>query len=724
MDILQGLNQQQKQAVESVDGPLLILAGPGSGKTRVITHRIAYLIAMRGLSPYRILAVTFTNKAAREMRERLRTLMGSTGENVYAGTFHAFCSSVLRQEHDAANIDKSFVIYDQADQIDLMKRVLEIEGIDNKQFAPSFVLSTISSAKSRLIDSGTFGMQSTSYVDKTIHRAYVRYQELLSRHSSLDFDDLLLRTYFLFRDNKHILEKYQSRYQHLLVDEFQDTNLVQYAIAQQITEAHGNICVVGDPDQSIYSWRNADMGNILSFKDKYPTATVIRLEENYRSTKTIVEAAQSVITSNSRRIERDLHTENPNGKRVVVHESYNPEEEAEHLLKEVRRLRKDENYKLDDIAVMYRVNAQSRAIEEGCLKYGIPYQLIGGLRFYQRKEIKDIVSYLRVIHNPYDDVSLLRIINMPPRGIGTRTLDQLSYISQSRGIPMYTAIQMTSQEGTSQLEHSSITSRAIGALVRFLDMINELIRESDQKPPHEIIEMLMDKTGYLTHINLDKEHQRDRLDNILELKSTALEFQQSLPQENLSTFLESIALVSDIDSIDEKKESIKLITLHQAKGLEFPVVFMVGLEEGMIPHFRSLDDLGQIEEERRLFYVGMTRAMQRLYLTRVFRRNFRGGMGIGDPSRFLSDIPLHLTARLANPFEAAVLPVGKRNSIEDENYINVTHELFIAGEKVNHTIFGEGIVVSCKNPEIVIAFKGDAGIKRLMLGIAPLEKVT
>jgi len=723
MDILQGLNQQQKQAVETVDGPLLIVAGPGSGKTRVITHRIAYLIAVCGLSPYRILAVTFTNKAAREMRERLRTLMGLTGENVNAGTFHAFCSSVLRQEYDTAKIDRSFVIYDQGDQIDLMKRVLEIEGIETKQFAPRFVLSAISSAKSQLIDAELFGEQSTSYVDKIIHRAYLRYQELLTRHSALDFDDLLLRTYLLFRDNKHVLEKYQSRYLHLLVDEFQDTNLVQYSIAQQITEAHKNICVVGDPDQSIYSWRNADMGNILSFRDTYPNATIIRLEENYRSTKTILAAAQSVITANSQRIERDLHTENPTGKRVVIHESYNPEEEAQHLLREVDRLRKEDHYKLDDIAVMYRVNAQSRAVEEGCLKYGIPYQLIGGLRFYQRKEIKDIICYLRVIQNPYDDISLLRIINLPTRGIGQRTLDQLVYISQSKGVPIYTAIQMACQEATSPPGYPLFTSRSIGSMTKFLDIINELIKEAEHNSPYDIIEMVLDRTGFRAYINLDNEQGGDRLDNLLELQSTAFEFQYTSPQESLSAFLESVALVSDIDSIDEKKESIKLITLHQAKGLEFPVVFMIGLEEGMIPHFRSLDDPEQIEEERRLFYVGMTRAMQRLYLTRAFRRSFRGGTEPGDPSRFLADVPQDLTSGLTNPFEHAILPTTRESGFDDERAVNMTHESFVAGEKVSHTSFGEGIVVSYTPPEITIAFKGEAGIKRLLLNIAPLEKI-
>ena len=726
-DILEDLNQQQREAVEVVEGPLLILAGPGSGKTRVITHRVAYLVGTWGVSPYRIVAVTFTNKAARELRERLERLMGPRGRNINAGTFHSFCASMLRREGEHIGLDRSFVIYDQEDQLALLKRAMEMEEIDHQRFSPNAVLSAISSAKSQLIDAETYGMGRSTPLEGIIHRAYQRYQELLHRNNAVDFDDLLLRTYFLFRDNPSVLEKYQSRFVHLLIDEFQDTNVVQYALARQLAGKHRNICVVGDPDQSIYSWRNADIRNILSFQRDYPEARMVTLEENYRSTQTILEAAHGVIASNRQRMERALRTQNQRGKPVIVGEAYNPEEEAQQVLREVERLREQEGYNLGDCAVMYRVNAQSRAMEEGCLRYGIPYKLIGGLRFYQRKEVKDIIAYLRVVHNPYDEVSLLRIINVPTRGIGQRTIDHLIQMSQSQGIPLYAAMQLVAQDAQEQTQASGLPPRTARTVAGFLGLINGLMQQATGLPVSELIDTALESTGYRAYLMEDGQQGRDRLENVQELRSTALEFQQMDPEERLSAFLEGVTLVSDIDTLEESKDAITLITLHQAKGLEFPVVFIVGMEDGILPHIRSMDDPSQMEEERRLFYVGMTRARERLYMTRAFRRGFRGGGGPSVPSRFLKDIPQHLISSLGADGRQEVSAVRQGTSAGVARRPPAASAPLKAGERVRHSRFGEGIVVSCvpsgEDHEVTVAFKGDSGIKRLLLSFAPLEKV-
>ena len=739
-NLLKDLNPAQRDAVESVDGPLLILAGPGSGKTRVITHRIAYMIRSLGVSPRSVAAVTFTNKAAREMRERLFGRsehdpaspllpgMWPYRHEFTVSTFHALCAQILRREALHAGLESTFVIYDQEDQLDAVKQAMEILEIDPKRVSNRSVLSAISAAKSSLVGPEAFAAARSTFADGIVSNVYGQYQALLHRNNAVDFDDLLFRTYLLFRDNAQVLDKYRSRYEYLLIDEFQDTNVAQYAIAKQLAGKHSNICVVGDPDQAIYSWRNADIRNILSFQRDYPDTKTVTLGENYRSTSTILDAATGVISANNRRIERPLTTSNGRGDPVLVGEAYTPEEEAQQALGEIQRLTKDAGYKLADCAVMYRINAQSRALEDGCLRRNIPYRLIGGVRFYQRREVKDVIAYLRVMQNPYDDVSLLRIINVPPRGIGQRTVEQLVHDARVQGIPVYAAAQLMAEE--QELAGRNRGSRTGRSVPRFLYVINALIESAGSLPVEELIDAIMERTGYRSHLREEGDQGQERLENIAELRATAREFQPMEPSERLAAFLEGAALVSDVDSLEEGEDAITLITLHQAKGLEFPVVFIVGLEEGMLPHIRSFDDPDQMEEERRLFYVGMTRAKERLYLTRSFRRDFRGSSGASRPSRFLSDVPQNLVSSLsmAGRRSAAVTPLGARRSTGGSEAADLPGEPPLrAGERVRHARFGDGIVVSCvpsgTDHEVTVAFKGSSGIKRLLYSYASLEMV-
>ncbi|MDE2860287.1 MAG: UvrD-helicase domain-containing protein [Chloroflexota bacterium] len=740
-DLLAGLNEAQREAVEAVDGPLLILAGPGSGKTRVITHRIAYMIRSLDVSPRSVAAVTFTNKAAREMRERLFGRsehdpaspllpgMWNYRHEFTVSTFHALCAQILRREALHAGLESTFVIYDQEDQLEAVKQAMEIQEIDPKRFSPRSVLNAISAAKSSLIEPEAFAAARSTFADEIVSRIYRQYQGLLSRNNALDFDDLLLKAYALFRDNAQVLDKYRSRYEYLLIDEFQDTNVAQYAIARQLAGKHRNICVVGDPDQAIYSWRNADIRNILSFQRDYPDARTVTLGENYRSTSTILDGATGVISANNRRIDRPLTTSNGRGDPILVGEAYTPEEEAQQVLGEIQRLRKDSGHSLGDCAVMYRVNAQSRALEDGCLRRSIPYKLIGGVRFYQRREVKDVIAYLRVVQNPYDDVSLLRIINVPPRGIGQRTVEQLVHDARVQGIPVYAAAQLAAeaeQQGQSSRDRGSRTGRAVS---RFLYVVNALIESAGSLQIEELIDAIMERTGYREHLRAEGDQGQERLENIAELRATARELQPMEPSERLAAFLEGAALVSDVDALEEGEDAITLITLHQAKGLEFPVVFIVGLEEGMLPHIRSFDDPEQMEEERRLFYVGMTRAKERLYLTRSFRRDFRGGSGASRPSRFLSDVPQSLVSSLAMAGRrSAVTPLGARPAYQGSAAAEPSGEPPLkSGERVRHARFGDGIVVSCvpsgTDHEVTVAFKGSSGIKRLLYTFASLERL-
>jgi DNA helicase-2/ATP-dependent DNA helicase PcrA len=710
MDVLQGLNAEQTTAVEAVQGPLLILAGPGSGKTRVISHRVAYLIKVCGVSPYSILAVTFTNKAAREMKERLYQLLGRTVEELSLGTFHAFCAAVLRRDGQAVGLNPRYVIYDDGDQLNLIKRSLQELGIDPKTYSPRVLQSAISKAKVQLLTPKDYGERTRNYFEEVAQRVYQQYQMLLVQSQALDFDDLLMRAYQLFQGHPKVLARYQSRYSHVLIDEFQDTNLTQYALARQLAGKHRNICVVGDPDQSIYSWRQADIRNILNFEKDYPEALVVYLEQNYRSTQTILQAAYSIVSINRDRKENTLWTENEEGLPVMVVETYNESEEAQLVVREVANLVDQGDVRPIDCAVTYRTNAQSRALEEAFIRYGIPYQTVGAVRFYERREIKDLVAYLRLIYNPHDDISLMRIINLPPRGIGQRTLNDFLQWTKSLGISFYAGLEKLGDDTSS----CPLNERAVLALRNFCSLIRDLIGKSNEVNVGNLLDSVIKLSGYKEY-TLESLDGEERWDNILELGGIAKDYGNMDPHESLAAFLEGVSLFSETDELDEKKDAVTLITLHQAKGLEFPVVFMVGMEEGVLPHFKCFDDAGQMEEERRLCYVGMTRAKKRLYLVRALQRSLMGVTNANPPSRFLGDIPGHLVKDIGIFEETDVSP--------DIDYDPIVLEV---GDLVQHRKFGQGVVVSCNcmrnDWEVEVSFH-EVGTKKLLLSLAPLERL-
>ena len=726
MDILASLNPAQRQAAETISGPVLILAGPGSGKTRVITHRIAYLIKVCGVSPRHILAVTFTNKAAREMQERLYQLVSGSVADLTMGTFHAICARILRQDGKAINIDPRFVIYDRDDQLSVVKRALQEADLDPKQYAPAALISAISSAKSQTITPEDFIKRGRSYFDEVTGRVYERYQRILNESNALDFDDLLMKTVLLFRKSPETLARYQSRYHHVMVDEFQDTNIVQYELIKQLGGKYRNICVVGDPDQSIYSWRFADLRNILSFEKDFPDAKVVLLEENYRSTKMILEAASSIISVNQQRKAKNLWTQNDTGEPAAVVETYTEQEEARFVISEVERLVGTGQFSLRDIAVMFRTNAQSRALEEAFIRYGTAYRLVAATRFYERREVKDIIAYLRLIQNPQDSVSLMRVINTPQRGIGQQTQARLSAWAKSMGVSQYEALQMLANGGTAP--ESPFSAQTARGLVVFANLMFEFIARSRELKLVDLFDIVVERSGYKRYI-LGESDGEERWENVLELRTVAQDYNDMKPPDGLAEFLEGVALVSDVDKLDETASAVTLITLHQAKGLEYPVVFMVGMEEGLLPHFKSFDDPAQMEEERRLCYVGITRAKQKVYLVRAFRRNLMGRSMVSLPSRFLADLPRHLVStgghwqgeesQIAPSIYSwnkapAPTPAPDRPALELK-----------AGDHVHHTQFGQGVVVNCRpvkdDAEIVIAFAGE--VKKLLLSFANLEKV-
>ena len=733
-DLLADLNDRQREAVQAIEGPLLIIAGPGSGKTRVVTHRIAYLVQTVGVAPYRIAAVTFTNKAAREMRERLASLMGPRAEKVVAGTFHAFCVMVLRREGEKLGLDRDFSIYDDADQLSVIKRCMNEVGIDPKQFAPRAILTAISGAKSQLIDVDGFARQGESPFDELVLPVYRRYDELLWQSSALDFDDILTKTYLLLDQFPEVADKLRNRYVHLMVDEFQDTNVAQYAIAKQLAKDHRNLCVVGDPDQAIYSWRHADIRNILSFQHDFPEAKIVALEENYRSTQTILDAAQKLIQPNQQRVDKGLWTSNGGGGPIVVTESYNDREEAQYVVRELERLVREDGFSRSEVAVMYRVNAQSRALEEACLRYGIPYQLVGSLRFYHRQEIKDVVSYLRLIANHDDDVSFTRVVNVPLRGIGERTMDEITRAGRDTGVSIFAAVDEQAPDREGPVVGAQIAPRSMKALQDFRSLVLGIASNTGSMDLLELFDAVLERTGYKKHTLEVAERGEERWENIQELRGVASDFVHLGVREGITAFLESVSLVSDVDNMEEKADAVTLITLHQAKGLEFRAVFMVGMEEGILPHIRSMESESEMEEERRLCYVGVTRAEERLYLTRAFRRGFAGGSEPRMPSRFLSDIPKELVtsprAAMSSPkrlqqwdTEDAEPPVRIRTNSKTEERLPA----LTTGDKVLHGKFGEGIVTGTKpitgDIEVTVVFKDGAGIKRLLQSFAGLKKL-
>ena len=713
-ELLEGLNPAQRDAVMHGDGPVLILAGPGSGKTRVITHRIAHLIIEHRVAPWRVLAVTFTNKAAREMRERSAKLLGDDAGSLHMGTFHSMCARWLRIDGKEIGLSSDFVIYDDADQLALMKRVFDQLNIDPRRFSPRGVLSGISNAKSELLVPADVIARVQTYNDEVVARAYEAYETSLKAASAVDFDDLLLYAVKLF-EQPEMLAKYSGRYQYILVDEFQDTNPVQYRLARQLASRHNNITVVGDPDQSIYSWRAADVRNVRNFEHDFPNCTLYLLEQNYRSTQAILEAADAVIGKNPGRHERKLWTERKGGDLITTYDAYSDEEEGEFVAKEAARLA-TEGRSYSDVAVMYRTNVQSRAVEEALVRHRIPYRLIGGVRFYQRREIKDVIAYFRLAMNPRDEASLLRDINVPGRGIGDRTIDRLEEFARENGVSLWDAC-----EGVAGGLGAAISGRAAASVAEFVHIINRL-RTDTTRPLPELLDQVLTLTGYAKHLNDSGDDAEGRIENILELRSVISEYEDvGGDQSDLATFLQDVALIADVDELKEGIPAVTLITLHAAKGLEYPVVFLIGLEEGVLPHIRSFEDPRQMEEERRLCYVGITRAMDLLYLSRSYRRYSFGQSSQNPASRFLADIPAHTKrpyGSTSRSYEEAAAAPSMFENIEDAE-----DSMWAAGDRVAHPKFGAGVIVTAaKNGsdiEYVVEFD-TAGTRRLLQSYAKL----
>lgn len=649
-DLLHGLNPPQRKAVTTTEGPLLVLAGPGSGKTRVITHRIAYILKERRISPWNILAVTFTNKAAREMKERLETLIGAPGRDLAVGTFHAICARILRRDGERAGIGltDNFAIYDDDDQSSLVRQVLKEMNLDEKQFKPSTIHAIISRAKNDLLSPTQYAERVNKYFEEVAARVYKRYEELLRANNAADFDDLILLTYQLWRRNPDILKQYQTRYQYIHVDEFQDTNKAQYELVRLLAggtpemPGHQNICAVADDDQSIYSWRGANPKVLIQFEQDFPSTQIVLLEQNYRSTQVILDAAQGVVQQNRLRKDKKLWTEKSGGEKITLHEAYNEEEEASFVVNEIRRLVARGDARLRDIAVMYRTNAQSRAMEEQFIRTGTPYVVVGSKKFYERKEIKDVLAYLRLIGNPLDTVSLQRIINVPNRKVGPKTVSEFTNWAQAQHLTQFEALSRIE-------EHPTLATAGKRALAGFSALLTDLRQAAREDPLPRLVDRLLERSGYAAELKDGTDEGEERWNNVLELRRVAEDFSEISPDIALALFLENVALVAGADTtstgengtlVNEEKDAATLITLHAAKGLEYPVVFIIGMEEGVLPHMRSLESQSELEEERRLAYVGITRAMRRLYLTRAFRRSFYGGNSVfQEASRFLEEIP-------------------------------------------------------------------------------------
>jgi DNA helicase II / ATP-dependent DNA helicase PcrA len=715
------LNPSQLQAVTAPDGPLLVFAGAGSGKTRVLTYRIAHLIRSGRAHPDQILAVTFTNKAAREMRARIETLVGPGQAPVWMGTFHSICGRILRRDGHLIGINRSYVIYDEADRLAAVKRTMQKLNLDEKKFPPQAIAGRISHAKNELLGPNEFAAQAEDYFSEIVSRVYPIYDQLLRDASALDFDDMLLIAARLFREDASALQKWQDRFQHILVDEYQDTNKVQYVLIQLLAEQHRNLCVVGDDDQSIYSFRGADVRNILSFERDFPEATIVKLEQNYRSTQHILDAAHAVIQGVPERAEKQLWTDAGAGEKVMLGQVYDEQEEALAVISEVNRLVQQEGLALNDIAVLYRTNAQSRALEEAMVRQNVPYKLIGGVRFYERREIKDALAYLRVIFNPADVIAFRRIVNVPRRKIGDRTIAVIEAAAATRGVAVGDMIGDPSAIG-------GIGPAGAEALADFRDLIDGLRAEMAEKPLQDVIGEMLVRSGIQRMVDDGTDEGAERWQNLLEFKGLASEYAGMSGPEALAQFLEDTALVSDVDSLDESKPGLTLITLHMVKGLEFPVVFMVGMEEGLLPHLRAIEEPGGIDEERRLCYVGMTRAMRRLYLFHAFRRHLFGVANLNMPSRFLSELPEAILQRPAGSTRirsgsgsAALLDaVSRQPAMKAEPVV----QRYAPGQRVSHKSFGVGTVVKStmtrSDEELIVRFDG-VGIKILSASIAPLE---
>ena len=746
MDLMQGLNEPQRRAVACLQGPLLIVAGAGSGKTRVLTFRIANLLE-HGVPPYRILAITFTNKAAREMRERVDALIGDAAQDVWLSTFHSFCARFLRMELEHyGRYAKNFVIYDAADSKGLIRECLKELNIDEKHTAPGAVQAHISDAKNRLLDVAAFTAQATDFFAEQVAKIYALYQSKLQENNALDFDDLLMLTVELLTKNEELRTKYQKKFQYILVDEYQDTNGAQYAITKLLAAEHRNICVVGDADQSIYGWRGADMRNIMNFEKDYPEATVILLEQNYRSTKNILAAANAVIENNLTRKKKELWTDNPTGDRITIYEGATEKNEASYIVREVERLHTMFHVKYGDIAVLYRTNAQSRNIEEAFYATGVPYAMVGSVRFYDRREIKDIIAYLRVIYNPRDTLSLLRIINVPRRGLGPTSIARMMETAEEYRISLFEVI--TDAQLLSMIP--KLSAKVKLALEEFAAMVFTFMGQLGTRPIHEIVEDVIETSGYAAALEEEKkEDNRDRLENLREFISVAKNFDDGAAEgENgLADFLAQIALISDVDQTEQSDGTVTLMTFHAAKGLEFPAVFMAGMEEGLFPHSRTLLDDTEIEEERRTCYVGITRAERRLYLTYARQRTIYGRTEMSRPSRFLAEIPEELvehkeadffggtdlrapsniwSERSTHTERKRYMPPPQHTAADGSVIRPDASAAFQAGDAVRHSKWGDGRIVaisgSGEDAELSIAFPGE-GIKKFVQKYAPILKL-
>ncbi|BAC12715.1 ATP-dependent DNA helicase [Oceanobacillus iheyensis HTE831] len=728
------LNKQQQEAVRHTEGPLLIMAGAGSGKTRVLTHRIAYLMGEKDVSPRNILAITFTNKAAREMKERVSKLVGPQGEYMWVSTFHSMCVRILRRDIDRIGYSTNFSILDSSDQLSVIKQVLKNLNIDPKKFDPRAMLGQISTAKNELITEEEYSKNAGDFFSRQVAQVYEGYQKMLRKNQSLDFDDLIMQTIHLFQRIPEVLEYYQRRFQYIHVDEYQDTNHAQYYLVKQLASRFQNLCVVGDSDQSIYRWRGADIGNILTFEKDYPSARTVLLEQNYRSTKSILQAANQVISNNSGRKPKNLWTDNIDGKNLNYYQGGTEQEEALFVTDKIQQLIRENEYKPSDVAILYRTNAQSRAIEDTLLKSGINYQMVGGMKFYDRKEIKDMIAYLRLITNPDDDISFVRVVNEPKRGVGKTSVERLQAYAGEHDISLYEAVK--------EVDFTGVSKKAANALAGFESLIRTLSQQQEFLTATDMVEAILERTGYEEMLKNERTIEaQSRLENLEEFMTVTKDFEKASEDKTLIAFLTDLALVADIDRVDEEdpdhNEKITLMTLHAAKGLEFPVVFLIGMEENVFPHSRSIMDEDEMEEERRLAYVGITRAEKELYVTHAKMRTLYGRTNMNPISRFINEIPKELIdglEEISKPmFGAKSLerspqrPAPKKRRAEKmQSSTGAESKEWAVGEKANHKKWGIGTVVKVQGEgekmELDIAFPAPIGIKRLLAKFAPITK--
>lgn len=728
--LLNGLNPEQQKAVKATDGPLLIMAGAGSGKTRVLTHRIGYLMVEKGVNPYNILAITFTNKAAREMRERIQKMMGGVADEIWISTFHSMCVRILRRDIDRLGYSRNFTILDTGDQLSVIKGVLKDKNLDPKKFDPRAILGSISSAKNELVDTEEYAKMTGDYYQQMVSDVYTEYQKRLRKNQALDFDDLIMLTIHLFKRVPEVLEYYQRKFQYIHVDEYQDTNRAQYMLVNLLAARYKNLCVVGDSDQSIYRWRGADIANILSFEKDYANAKVILLEQNYRSTKKILAAANEVIQNNSNRKPKKLWTENVDGEKIMYYRADSEQGEAQFVAGKIKEMLNSGKRKPSEIAILYRTNAQSRVMEEVLLKSVIDYTIVGGTKFYDRKEIKDMLAYLRLISNPDDDISLQRIINVPKRGVGASSVDKIANFAIQQDISMFQALQ--------DIELIGLSPKITKAVTEFRNLINGYTQQQEYLSVTELVEEVLEKSGYREMLKAEKTIEaQSRLENLDEFLSVTKSFEESSEDKSLIAFLTDLALVADIDKLDEdgnKNDAVVLMTLHSAKGLEFPVVFLLGLEEGVFPHSRSLMEEAEMEEERRLMYVGVTRAEEELYMTNAQMRTLYGRTTMNQPSRFIREIPEELLdggqpkkKATSSPFASSSRQATRQPVLRPMTTTTGGDTIgWRVGDKAEHGKWGVGTVVSVKgegeSTELDIAFPSPVGIKRLLAKFAPIKK--